>query len=118
MNKNKINKRIGKNLKNYRSQRGHTLRSLAELIKYTPGYIGLIEQGKSAASIKALMDIANALNVDITHLIEVQKETIDLSKEDPLYNHEDFQQYIALAKNAYLKNISANKLNDMINLIA
>ena len=116
--KEEVKKMAGTNLRKYRAQRGYTLRELAKKVDYTAGYIGLIEQSKSAPSSTALINLASALNIDVDQLLTNNKKPTQLSNKDPLYTEEDFQEYMLAAKTAYLSNIPIEKLNDAIKLIS
>lgn len=54
---------IGKNIKKYRIEKGIKQETLAEMANLTPNYIGMLERADKTPSVKALINIANALGV-------------------------------------------------------
>ena len=69
MDENKIIKNIAFNIKVERMRLGLTQFQLAEMINVHEKYIGLIESGKQNITIKTLIKLSKALNVDITKLV-------------------------------------------------
>lgn len=62
--------RIGLNVRVERTIKRLTQAQLAEMIDVHEKYIGKIETGKQNITLKTLNKIANALNIDITRLLE------------------------------------------------
>ena len=62
--------RIGLNIRVERTIKRLTQAQLAEMIDVHEKYIGKIETGKQNITLKTLNKIANALNIDITRLLE------------------------------------------------
>lgn len=60
---------IGKNIAFYRIQNGLTQDMLSEMSKISSDYLSEIERGKKVPSIKCLIMIANALNIDAYKLL-------------------------------------------------
>ena len=63
----KIN--LGKRIRIARKQRQFTIDKLSEKCGLTEQYLGNIERGKDSPSFKALLNIANELEVDINYLL-------------------------------------------------
>ena len=66
---------LGKRIKQARKLMGITQNELAELIHITTNQIAKIETNKAGCSIETLINIANALNVDMNFLLSVEKRT-------------------------------------------
>ena len=75
---------IGELIKLYRKKAGLTQKDLSNKLNYKDNHIiSLYETGKKSPQIKALVDIANVLNIDLSYL-----------KLDNLYNCIKFASYI------------------------
>ena len=74
MKDEEIYTRIGLNVHIERKLKGLTQEQLAELIDVHEKYIGRIETGKQNVTIKTLNRIANALNINLTRLLEDKNE--------------------------------------------
>lgn len=61
---------LQKNIKFYREQKKLTQEKLAEITGISADYISEIERGKKTPSLKRLILIAEALNIDISLLFE------------------------------------------------
>ena len=62
--------RIGLNILYYRKQKGLTQQKLAEITSYSKNHIQKIETATAAPSVEALLDIADALDVSVSKLME------------------------------------------------
>jgi len=62
--------RIGLNILYYRKQKGLTQQKLAEITSYSKNHIQKIETATAAPSVEALLDIADALDVPVSKLME------------------------------------------------
>jgi transcriptional regulator with XRE-family HTH domain len=60
---------LGDTIRQYRQQRGLSQRALAPLAGLDPSYIGQIEQGRRNVTVLALVQIAQALQVPVSHLL-------------------------------------------------
>ncbi|WP_247658623.1 helix-turn-helix domain-containing protein [Aquabacter sp. L1I39] len=63
--------RLGPNLKELRLERGLTLDKLAGMSSLTRGYLSLVERGLKTPSITALLRVADALQVNIAQLFDM-----------------------------------------------
>ncbi|GLK80048.1 helix-turn-helix domain-containing protein [Methylopila turkensis] len=63
--------RLGPNLRALRQERGLTLDRLAGMSELTRGYLSLVERGLKTPSITALLRVANALQVNIAQLFDL-----------------------------------------------
>ncbi len=73
MKKNTVYKKLGKNIKNKRMQLGYTQQELADRIGKGLNFVGKIEVAFSKPSLDTVIDIANALNVEIKDLFTFNK---------------------------------------------
>jgi len=70
-----------KNLKEHRKKCGFTQALLAEKVKVTPHYIGMIEMGRNFPTTDLIERIARALNIDIYELfVENNSPTKEMEK--------------------------------------
>ncbi len=63
-------KQIGESIRKYRKRAGLSQEQLAEHAEFHPVYIGEVERGEEAASVRALVKIAKALGVRLRDLVE------------------------------------------------
>ncbi|WP_051556568.1 helix-turn-helix domain-containing protein [Alkalihalobacterium bogoriense] len=94
----KLNDNFGKLLKKLRLEKGYSLQQLAELSNVTPSYINRLERGlRKRPSIPLMMQLAEALKVDISVLIrtEVKKEC-GITLEELFFTNEIIYQGKAL----------------------
>lgn len=68
LNKSAILECLGKNIKRLRLLRGLSQENLADDLQKSVNFISLVENGKTGLSVQSLVDICNALNVDINSL--------------------------------------------------
>jgi transcriptional regulator with XRE-family HTH domain len=75
---------VGRNLRNLRIKRGHSLERLAKLSGVSRAMLGQIETGKSAPTISLLWKVATALGVPFSNLLvaETSSGTALLRSED------------------------------------
>ena len=71
--KNDINKRVGLNIRRIREERGLSQEKLAALADVHRTYIGQIERGEKNIGVVNLEKIANALEVDIRILVDINE---------------------------------------------
>jgi len=84
--KNKaLSELIGHNIRMQRIARKMTIDDLADLLKLTPGFVGLIERGMRGTSSRNLLKLSEIFNVSIDSLFS--KGNNDTSSED-----EDYQK--------------------------
>lgn len=62
--KNKNLKKLGKAIRDKRKENGLSQEKLAELIKKTRNYVGMVERAEINVPASVLFDIAKALDVD------------------------------------------------------
>ena len=63
-------KKLGNNIRYLRKGQKISQENLAELIKKSRNYVGMIERAEVNTPVDTLFDISNALNVDIKKLFE------------------------------------------------
>jgi len=74
-----------KNLKEYRKKCGYTQTQLAEKVKVTPNYIGMLEMGRNFPTTDLIERIAKALNIE---MYELFVESISPAKELEKLRHD------------------------------
>lgn len=70
--KNKLLKDLGSNIQRLRVAKNVTQEALAELISSDRSYIGAIEQGRKSPSIYCLFEIAMALKVTLSDIVDFE----------------------------------------------
>jgi transcriptional regulator with XRE-family HTH domain len=68
---------LGVNLKKYRTLKGFSQAQLAEMLNISPNFISDIETGKRWLSSDTLVNLAEALNVDVFELVRPQQTPVD-----------------------------------------
>ena len=72
MNETEILKKIAFNIKVERMRIGLTQFQLAEMIDVHEKYIGRVESGRQNMTLKTLIKLSKALNVDLVKLLEIK----------------------------------------------
>lgn len=70
MNKRELLKKFGKNVKIERIKKDLTQEQLSEILDVNQNYIACIEGGRQNMSLGKILELANALNVDIETLLK------------------------------------------------
>lgn len=76
-----IVKVFASNLKKYRTQKGLSQETFAEMAGLHRTYISAIERGKRSIALENIQKIANALNID-TYLLFVDQDIADWRSKD------------------------------------
>lgn len=69
---------VGARIREYRQQRGLSLRALAELCSLSPNTISLVERGLTSPSVSTLQQLATALGVPITSFFSEPVERVQV----------------------------------------
>ena len=69
---------VGSQVRALRTERGLSMRGLAELCELSPNAISLIERGSTSPSVSTLHRLATALRVPITAFFEAQGDRVEL----------------------------------------
>lgn len=69
MNKQELLKKFGKNVKIARIKKDLTQEQLAEIMDVNSNYVACIEAGRQNMSLGKILELANALGVDINTLL-------------------------------------------------
>lgn len=110
MNKHKLKKIMGKNVRDLRESRDISIEELAELLSLTPGFVGLLERGERGLTAYNIMQISNIFNISPDIIFKCD------SFEDGSLS-EPNERKLALEKVVILtKNLSKKEL-DFLNLI-
>ena len=72
LNKEELLKKFGLNVKIARLKKGLTQEELADLLNIHLTYIARIETGKINMSLGKILELANALNIDINSLLLIE----------------------------------------------
>lgn len=72
-----INKHVGKRIRMYRKMKNMTLQQLANQIHKSKASVSKYENGEMALDIETLAEIAQVLQVNPTHLMDWQTETVE-----------------------------------------
>lgn len=70
VNDRELQTRIGKRIRQARSTQGLTIEALARRIGVTKGFVSKLERGEKAPAIGTLINLANALRLDVSALLE------------------------------------------------
>lgn len=70
MNKQELLKKLGKNVKIERIKKDLTQEQLAEIMNKSQNYIACIECGRQNMSLGKILELANALGVDVNVLLK------------------------------------------------
>ncbi len=89
---------LGKKIAELRNQRGLTQDKLAELVNYSTNHIAKLESARTNPSYELILNLANALNVELKDLFDFKKE-----KKPEYYKN----KLINLINNADNKKLSA-----------
>ena len=68
------NKQIGRRIRTLRTSRELTLGALAEMAKMSEKHLGKVERGAANPSIQCVADIADALQLPISAIVEAEHE--------------------------------------------
>jgi len=71
----RINREIGRKIKNFRKGRGLTVQALADIIKKSKSTVSKYENGEISIDIVTLYSIADALNIHVEQLLYIAPET-------------------------------------------
>jgi len=69
-----INTQVGARIRTLRSGRGLTLQQLAELAGMSEKHLGKVERAKANVSIKCLEEVARALGIPISDILDADHE--------------------------------------------
>lgn len=70
MNKQELLKRFGKNVKIERIKKDLTQEKLSEILGVNPNYIACIECGRQNMSLGKILELSEALNINIESLLK------------------------------------------------
>ncbi|MDI3533883.1 MAG: hypothetical protein PWQ82_248 [Thermosediminibacterales bacterium] len=99
--------KIGKKIREIRLRMGFTQEQLGERAGLHYSYIGQVERGDKAPSLKTLKKISKALNTSLDYLLE-SKETYDTRKKEEVLKEEVF---------FLLKNCDTRQLESLLNIM-
>lgn len=73
MDKNKLLKKFGKNVKIERIKKDLTQEKLAEILDVSTNYLACIENGRQNMSLGKILELSNALNIKIDILLRFEE---------------------------------------------
>jgi transcriptional regulator with XRE-family HTH domain len=77
MTENEIRLILGENIKRYRGFRGMSQAKLAELLDISPNFISELETGKRWLSSDTLVNLADALNIEVYEFLKPEQAPAD-----------------------------------------
>ena len=99
---------LGERIKNIRKSKGLTQLELAELVDRSKNHISKIETGSANPPLSLLIEIANALNVELSYLLDLDK------KQTKILDNIDWNDEIDKIKNKKKKQFILKILNNML----
>lgn len=99
---------LGERIKNIRKSKGLTQLELAELVDRSKNHISKIETGSANPPLSLLIEIANALNVELSYLLDLDK------KQTKILDNIDWNDEIDKIKNTKKKQFILKILNNML----
>lgn len=70
MNRQELLKRFGKNIKIERIKKDWTQEQFAEILNVSTNYVACMENGRQNMSLAKVLELANALTIDIEKLLQ------------------------------------------------
>jgi len=70
MDKSKLLKQLGRNIRAERVRQGYTQETFAELLDLHPSYVGKIERGEQNMTLGKILEISVKLNIHINELLK------------------------------------------------
>ena len=67
---------VGRRIASLRESHGHTQETFSELLRVSSKYFQRVEAGRENLSIKSLVRIANAFNIEVAELFVVHRPTM------------------------------------------
>lgn len=77
-----MEEKISKKIREYRKAQGITLKELSELTQLSVSFLSQVERGVSSMTITSLKRIADALNVQMKDIIDVDDKTTFVNRKD------------------------------------
>ena len=99
---------LGERIKNIRKSKGLTQLELAELVDRSKNHISKIETGSANPPLSLLIEIANALNVELSYLLDLDK------RQTKILDNIDVNDEIDKIKNTKKKQFILKILNNML----
>ena len=93
---------IGKQIRHYRKARGLTIKELAEKIHKSKGSVSKYESGQITLDIATIFSLAEALQIELNHLVNYQLSYSDIAKN----NRNPFKEHNVL----YLYHMRSNSV--------
>lgn len=79
MDRNKIAKKLGANIRLYRTKLGISQESLAFMAGMHPSYLGCLERGEKCPTIETVFKICDALHISVAELLDFEATPCDNS---------------------------------------
>lgn len=91
----KLTKHIGERIRTNRKRKGYTIEEFSKLINKSKATLSKYENGSIAIDVDTLLDIADALDMQLNHLISYQssKTSKPVGISNSYFNHSQFYMY-------------------------
>ena len=116
--KDQFDKALGERVKYYRNLRGMTLADVSDITGYSGAYVNYIERAVNTPSSYVVWLFAQAFGVPVEKLYpHTEKDEVLNNDNDPILKDKDFQPYLELAKEAYLKKVNPKVLDQSVKIL-
>ena len=88
MTKKLLRSIIGENIRNERISRNISMDELAEMLKLTPGFVGLIERGQRGATAATLLKLSSVFGKSVDSFFYRKEEDSVNLKEEPAHKEQ------------------------------
>lgn len=91
----KITQFVGQRIRNSRKRKGYTIEEFSKMINKSKATLSKYENGSISIDIDTLLDIADALNMDLTHLINYKSPKADktIVLNNSYFDHSQYYMY-------------------------
>lgn len=73
MNESQLYKAVGQRIRSFREEKGLTQEGLADLCNFEKSNISRIETGRTNLTLKSMLTISKALNIQIKQLLDIEQ---------------------------------------------
>jgi transcriptional regulator with XRE-family HTH domain len=87
-----VRQELGDVLRDFRQQRGRTLRQVASRASVALGYLSEIERGQKEASSEILASVADALDVPVSLILREVSYRLEMLEVDSITNRTDIRE--------------------------
>ena len=87
MTKKRLRSIIGENIRSERISRNISMDELAELLKLTPGFVGLIERGQRGATATTLLKLSDIFDMPVDLFFHCKEDSSLSLEEEPAHQN-------------------------------